>query len=114
MRQFEMRTRGLGGGYGKCLVCGKGPSNFDDFASFVPTKETGESIVNLIKNMSGHARLDYRPSEPKWIQVKICACPDHVSALKHLLKSIDTDDFINADKVKKSLKIKGVVNESKS
>lgn len=107
-RSFPMRPRGFGTGWGKCLVCGNDDGKAcDDFASFVPTKQTGESIVSLIKAMGGHSNLDYRPSEPNWIQVKICACPDHTKALEHLYRSVSENGSVDAEKVKNSLKIKG-------
>lgn len=53
---------------------------------FVPSRETGEAIVSMFEK---GARLDYRPSEPKWIQVKINACDDHYSSLVSFVGEVE-------------------------
>ena len=67
-----------------CFVCG-GEEHADGFlnniAAFVNSKENGETIVKWFGEL---ARLDFRPSEPNWIQVKVGACDKHLLNLKKL------------------------------
>lgn len=87
---FQFRPRGMGNNWLDCFICGhkalydglgEGSCNYD-MASFVSSKEDGESIVRLFEaaGCTG-AMLDYRPSEPTWIQVKVGACFLHWPSL---------------------------------
>lgn len=50
-------------------------------SGFVRSREDGE----LLESIFGiGAWLDYRPSEPKWLQLKVYACSDHAVALQEL------------------------------
>ncbi len=69
-----------------CFVCGPakigaGYEQMNNVAAFVNSKEEGEEIVSWF---DGRARLDYRPSEPNWIQIKVGACDKHVDNLAAL------------------------------
>ena len=47
-----------------------------DLSGFVKGKEAGERIVKMVEKGIGRTPktwLDYRPSEPKWVQVKVQA-----------------------------------------
>lgn len=87
MKDYKFSSRGVGlDSIKKCFVCGCGRDEafgcMPNIAAFVDSKEDGEEIVKLFPEDS--ARLDYRPSEPKWIQVKIGACEKHKPALEEL------------------------------
>jgi hypothetical protein len=72
--------RGIGNNWIPCFVCGKENENGKcqkDMAAFVRGKEQGEKIVALFVSIKLYATLDFRPSEPDWIQVKVGACKDH-------------------------------------
>ena len=83
-RIYKATPRGIGYGGETCFVCGAdgGP----DCAFFVPSRETGERIVELFPN--GKPYLDYRHFEPNWIQVKVCVCEAHRPALEQLVSDV--------------------------
>ena len=74
-----------------CFVCGtkirddeaaaRGNDYLHNIAAFVDTKEEGEKIVNMFVR---GAYLDWRKSEPEWIQVKVGACTQHLPNLQKL------------------------------
>lgn len=65
-----------------CFICGaKKNSMMPNIAAFVSSKEDGEKIVGWFDKK---AKLDYRPHEPNWIQVKVGACENHISNLNKL------------------------------
>ena len=68
-----------------CFVCGKRRGLYDNFAAFVKSKSIGERIVAMF---TYGARLDYRDSEPNWIQVKIGSCEKHNENLKNLHRMV--------------------------
>ena len=65
------------------FVTGQKPSGDlkDHISGFVDSKEAGERIVAMF---GGAARLDYSPSEPTAIQVKVGALPEHELQLREL------------------------------
>ena len=64
-----------------CFVCGGKEGMQNNIAAFVNHKHAGERVVSLFKQ---GARLDWRPREPSWIQVKIGACKKHLPNLEAL------------------------------
>lgn len=72
-----------------------------DLAGFVKSKEAGERIVamfHLALSRPPKTYLDYRPSEPKWIQVKVQKEDADLEALNSMTKvdGIITQEIINA------------------
>lgn len=73
-----------------CFVCGAkerhpgANSYLNNVAAFVASKDDGETIVGWF---AGKARLDFRPSEPNWIQLKVGACDAHLENLKALAEA---------------------------
>ena len=67
-----------------CFVCATtirspGANHYlNNISGFVQSKEDGEKVVDWFIN---GARLDFRPSEPNWIQVKVGACDRHLPNL---------------------------------
>lgn len=87
-KSYGVNIRGLGtDNTPGCFVCGGEPGPHSNISMFVGSKEDGEDIVVFFKT---GARLDYRASEPNWIQVKIGACEQHLDNLKSLSRSIGT------------------------
>lgn len=102
MREFEIRQdnqvrgqslyfapRGIGtDNCPGCFVCGTrvlgGGRAMSNISAFVKSKEEGETIVQWF---TGVARLDFRPSEPNWIQVKVGVCGNHEPELAILQKT---------------------------
>lgn len=85
-RIFGATPRGMGSGWGACMVCGGSDTDLrNDCAFFVPSRETGERIVSMF--IQG-AKLDYRPFEPHWCQVKITACDEHKADLAGLITAV--------------------------
>jgi hypothetical protein len=84
----RFRPRGIGGGSGgPCLVRHEGGESWrvrNDLASFVDGKMAGERVVAMLGTYGLDAHLDFRPSEPRYVQVKIGACEGHVAALQTL------------------------------
>lgn len=96
LREFEIRQddhkfgeslkfspRGVGSDTGPgCFVCGDRPSGYmANVAAFVKSRDEGSRIVEWFNDL---AWLDFRESEPDWLQVKVCACKDHLPNLHEL------------------------------
>ena len=85
-RLYRAVPRGTGRGWGPCMVCGGDARALrHDCAFFVPSRETGEAITSLFRH---GAALDYRPFEPHWCQVKLCACDEHLPNLEALIVAV--------------------------
>lgn len=93
----RFNSRGIGADAVDCFVCGKKCDHvFANISGFVTTKESGQRIVDMFQY---GARLDFRPSEPSWIQVKIGACKQHAVNLE-LLNQVVKDGFVNEKRIK--------------
>ena len=68
-------SRGQGSDWVDCMICGKSGLNHN-IAAFVHSKEEGQQIVQWFSKYHKQY-LDYRPSEPRRIQVKIGLCDEH-------------------------------------
>ena len=79
---IKFSSRGFGKEWVSCFICKKGKLN-DNVSGFVKSKSDGEKIKKMFKK---HISLDYRPSEPNYIQVKIGACEKHLEKLRKLVK----------------------------
>ncbi len=73
-----------------CFVCGTqelspgcGHHFLNNISAFVKSKEEGEEILSWFPR---GAWLDFRPSEPEWIQLKVGACDAHLPNLEVLSK----------------------------
>jgi hypothetical protein len=77
---FSPRGIGLDSTPG-CFVCGGKDGLYDNVSGFVKCKAAGQRVVAMF--CSG-ARLDYRKSEPDYVQVKVGACKEHLANLKAL------------------------------
>jgi len=92
----QFGSRGLGADAVDCFVCGEKCNHvFANISGFVTTKESGQRIADMFQC---GARLDFRPSEPSWIQVKIGACKQHLINLE-LLNQVVKDGFINKKRI---------------
>jgi hypothetical protein len=87
---LSFRPRGIGLDVCPCcFVCGvaerkiNGNTCLNNIAAFVKCKGDGEAIVEWFGQ---RARVDFRESEPSWIQVKVGACDAHLDNLKALAK----------------------------
>ena len=82
---IPFRSRGIGLDVCPCcFVCGvKGNNYLNNIAAFVNSKQDGELVVEWFNQ---RARLDFRESEPNWIQVKVGACDAHLPNLEALSK----------------------------
>ena len=72
-------------------------------AAFVTDKEAGERVIALYEKWRLHAKLDFRPSEPNWVQVKVGACDKHLPNLEKLTRLCSEDGKINSAKIVQSL-----------
>jgi hypothetical protein len=78
--------RGIGSESGlPCFVTGERPGFTPNVSGFVNSKEAGERVVDMF---DGLARLDFRPHEPNWIQVKVGALPEHAAVLHLLMEKV--------------------------
>lgn len=97
-KSYVFRPRGVGlDTCPGCFVCGAAKRSKDandylnNVSGFVRTKEEGERIVQMFVVEDGEdpnasrARLDFRPSEPNWIQLKVGACDAHLPNLEALV-----------------------------
>lgn len=87
---LAFRSRGIGlDACPCCFACGtklRAPGANDylhNISAFVASKEDGQQIVGWF---GLGARLDWRESEPGWIQVKVGACSAHKGNLEKLDK----------------------------
>jgi len=98
-QSIQFRSRGVGteGGIG-CFITGSDYQSAN-LAAFVKSKEEGEQIVQWFGQ---GAYLDYRPSEPNWIQVKVGVCDKFKPYLQKLheivsvhgvIRKVDIDDI---------------------
>jgi hypothetical protein len=77
--------RGIGLNALPCYVCGHTASNVQpDMAAHVSSQQDGTDILDMFLELRCCAWLDYRPSEPNWIQVKVGACYLHAANLRFL------------------------------
>lgn len=67
-RPIEWHMRGIGRAGGISIMSAKQIDFGYDLAGYVKSREDGELIVDLFQ---GLVKIDYRPSEPNWIQVKV-------------------------------------------
>lgn len=80
----SFHSRGIGlEAHLPCLVTGMpipdGLRFIPNISGFVTSKESGERVVAMF---GGRARLDFRPHEPRWIQVKVGTLESHRLALE--------------------------------
>lgn len=112
LSEFEMfQPRGIGENWLRCFVCGSIPAgdlNEDrvsysgpcqpDMAAFVHCRAAGEVVRQMFSAVSMHAYLDFRPSEPRRVQVKLGACPEHLPQLRRLARlAVEAGNKINPD-----------------
>ena len=93
-KAFRIRGIGLDVTESGCFICGAGNlqphSNryryLPNISAFVDSKEDGETIVSWFKR---GAYLEFRSSEPDWLQVKIGACKQHKDNLEKLSEACE-------------------------
>ena len=78
----------------------RGPSNYD-VSGFIKSKQAGERLLRFVKYVlekdEVESWLDWRPSEPTWIQFKFSAKEFNVELLHYLTKAnncIITEEII--------------------
>jgi hypothetical protein len=74
-------------------------------SEFVTSRETGTAIVELFKRCGMTAFLDYRPSEPNWVQVKLGACDKHIPVLEAILDATCKNRTIDELVIEEALRI---------
>ncbi len=89
-------SRGIGLDDVPCYICGAKGLNHN-IAAFLQSKNDGDVIQSWLKNQF----LDYRPHEPKWIQMKIGACDEHLLNLQELNR-VCHDDYITQKRIEDS------------
>jgi hypothetical protein len=78
----------------------------DDCSGFIKSKQAGERIVAMFKEVVGEdakTYLDYRPNEPTWIQLKVQGVDVDLKELNRLTAD---DGIITIDRVKKAYEMK--------
>ncbi len=103
----KYQPRGIGANWLPCYICNEGGKDRvqADMAAFVRDKEAGERVVAMYSELGLHAKLDFRPYEPNWVQVKVGACRKHELNLEKLMELCSKDNQIDADKIKQSLNV---------
>lgn len=95
---IQARTRGIGMDYCECFMCNNGEKKLmNNIAMFVNSKQEGQAVVDRFEY---GAHLDYRESEPHWIQVKVGACDDHLHLLERLNEEISKHETVSKQMVK--------------
>jgi hypothetical protein len=90
----KFASRGIGLEWNlPCFVTGRKAGDEtdlkDNIAAFVASKTAGKRVVAMF---NGLARLDFRPSEPKWIQVKVGVTKENLPALEALHNLVRQND----------------------
>src|SRR6188472_2612480 len=100
---LSFRSRGIGAdGGAPCFVCG-GQEVFDNIAAFVQDKEGGKRVAGLFAMCGSHGRLDYRTSEPNWVQYKVLCCADHLPQLQRLHDLTSGDGMISPERLMEAM-----------
>jgi hypothetical protein len=107
MAEENYSPRGIGSNRLPCYICNQGGKDKIQFdmSAFVSDKSAGEQVVAMYEELGLHAKLDFRPYEPKWVQVKVGACGKHLPNLEKLTKLCSEDKKINPAKIAQSLVI---------
>ena len=91
-------SRGIGVDFDlPCFVCGGEKKTRANISGSACCKAAGERIVKMFR---GLAKLDYRPSEPDYVQVKVGACKHHEEELNRLDKTLGTEGIVTAAGIK--------------
>lgn len=93
---IEWHMRGIGREGGLCIITGEDISLGYNLSGFVKTREDGELIVDLFK---GLVKLDYRPHDPNWIQVKVIV---DTQGEEYILEELNAVVKINGDFIRPS------------
>ena len=96
-KPYTFKCRGIGKDHiYNCFACGCTIDGLaDNISAFVDSKKEGNTIVDRIFN--GMAWMDFRESEPKWLQVKFGTCPDCTPALVELQRLTRNGDIYPRD-----------------
>jgi hypothetical protein len=100
------RPRGIGSNWIPCFVCGIGGEGtlLPDMASFVDGHDGGKRVETMIRQAGYRCFLDFRPSEPEWVQVKLGACTAHFPCLERLADLIIANNcYINEEILKEAV-----------
>lgn len=100
---YYFAPRGIGLNWIPCFMCGKGgPEDHSqpDMAAYVKGKDYGELVISMFDKLGLLANLDYRPSEPNYVQVKVGACVGHQPNLRLLQIFTASRKLINEDILK--------------
>lgn len=110
------RGVGSGGGYAS-LVTGEEVSFGPDLSLFVSSRADAYRLVDWVSPFDppvveaedrlsrwkrpDRAYVDYRPTEPQWLQVKLCVEPEHEEVLQRLSRALSyRDDYLDHDLIK--------------
>ena len=98
--------RGIGLNALPCYICcdREETSLKRDMAAFVDNRDSGEEVVGLFAQAGCCAKLDYRPSEPSWVQVKVGACPKHEANLERLYELTKVSRTIDVGTIVQSVR----------
>lgn len=82
----QFSPRGIGSNWLPCCICRAGGRSKcqPDMASFVKDRAAGLRVHSMFAEAGLVGTLDYRPTEPQWVQYKLGACEEHVPFLKRL------------------------------
>jgi hypothetical protein len=85
------RSRDIGLDWIPCFMCPGSKSYLrPNIAAFVQSKKAGERVVAMFKRVArGDVCLDFRPSEPNRVQVKLGCCSAHKPSLEALDRLTD-------------------------
>jgi len=107
---FTFKSRGIGSDSTPgCFVCGGKNGMRSNISAFVDSKGEGEMIERWFKQ---GARLDFRSSEPRYIQIKIGACSNHSKNLEKLHQLTGIHNVIRLHTIEESKKEIKVSNET--
>ncbi len=82
-----------GGGYHSCQP---------DMSAYVDNKKSGEHVVGMFETEGCKAFLDFRPSEPNYVQVKVGACEKHLPNLEELQRLASQHNVITREIIREA------------
>lgn len=101
---YKFASRGIGSSWDRCFVCAEAPlkdglgegSTHENLAAFVEGRAGGEAVLALFQDRGLTASLDWRESEPNWVQIKVGVCRAHQASLRLLDRVTAVNDEISS------------------
>ena len=78
-----------------------------DMSAFVDDEAAGETVVEMFNAEDCNAFLDFRPSQPNHVQVKVGACETHLPNLQELQRLASQNNVISRELSRQAKELEG-------